>query len=126
MQAFLQCFAALVLGVLSGFDRLRFRGTLRLLANSLGMLRFLGRNKVLLKDCSDYMQDVSRQLRERTEALAQRLDRPLVYLPSSVSSKEQLARDIAGRDGIQRGLIAVQPDHRIRVLNRKELTRYCR
>lgn len=26
----------------------------------------------------------------------------------------------------QRGLIAVQPDHRIRVLNRKELTRYCR
>jgi CRP-like cAMP-binding protein len=26
----------------------------------------------------------------------------------------------------QRGLIAVQPDHRIRVLNRKDLTRYCR
>jgi len=25
----------------------------------------------------------------------------------------------------QRGLIAVQPDHRIRVLNRKDLTRYC-
>jgi hypothetical protein len=26
----------------------------------------------------------------------------------------------------QHGLIAVQPDHRIRVLNRKDLTRYCR
>jgi hypothetical protein len=26
----------------------------------------------------------------------------------------------------QRGTIAVQPDHRIQVLNRKDLARYCR
>jgi hypothetical protein len=37
MQAFLHRFGHLVLGVLSGFDRLFFRGTLRNLAYPLGL-----------------------------------------------------------------------------------------
>jgi|SRR5262245_3095193 len=107
MQAFVQRFGSLVLGTLSGFDRLRFRGTLRMLANPAGMARFLQSQRVLLKDCSDYMADLSRQLRLRTEAAVADTGRPLVYLPSSASSKEQLARDIAQRDGVESGLIAV-------------------
>ena len=107
MQHFLQRFGSLVLGTLSGFDRLRFRGTFRLLANQPGMLRFLNSNHILLKECSDYMEDISRQLRQRSEALAQSLGRPLVYLPSSGTCKEDVAREIAQRDGVSAGLIAV-------------------
>jgi hypothetical protein len=76
MNPFLQRFGPLVLAVLSGFDRLRFRGTLRLLANQPGLSRFLGSNRVLLKDAADYMEDLSRQLRLRSEALAERAGRP--------------------------------------------------
>ena len=37
MNRFLQCYGADITGVLSGFDRLRFRGTLRLIANPRGL-----------------------------------------------------------------------------------------
>jgi len=107
MLSFLQRFASLVLGVLIGFDRVRFRGTLRMLANTSGMYRFLSSNKILLKNCSDYMHDVSRQLGARTEALALLHARPVVYLPSYTTSKEAVARDIAERDHVREGLIAV-------------------
>ena len=42
MDQFLQQHAASVTGAVSGWDRLRFRGTLRMLANVTGLSRFLG------------------------------------------------------------------------------------
>src|SRR5207302_6484471 len=39
-----------IAGVLSGFDRLIFRGTLRSLAHVAGMQTYLAMNKILLKD----------------------------------------------------------------------------
>ena len=48
MKSFLQRHHRQILGVLSGFNRLRFRGTLRTLANVPGVLSYLlahqGRN----------------------------------------------------------------------------------
>ena len=41
MKSFLQRFGALILGVLHGFDRLRLRGSKRLLCNPPGVGRFL-------------------------------------------------------------------------------------
>ena len=41
MEAFPSKHANDVIGVLSGFDRLVFRGTLRMLAHHLGMQRYL-------------------------------------------------------------------------------------
>jgi hypothetical protein len=37
-------------GALYGFDRIRFRGTRRFLANVTGMMNFLWHQQVLLKD----------------------------------------------------------------------------
>jgi hypothetical protein len=127
MQHFLQRFGSHVLGVLSGFDRLRFRGTLRMLANQAGLSRFLSHHKILLKDCTAYLEGISHQLRLRTEALANQHARPLVYLPSSATSKEQTARDIAQRDGISSGLICVlscvEPCQSYRVLGNRATQR---
>ena len=62
MQSFVQRFAGLILGVLSGFDRLRFRGTKRWLAHPKGLFGFLGQRGVLLKDFGTYAADTSQQV----------------------------------------------------------------
>jgi len=50
VEAFLSKHANAVIGVLSGFDRLVFRGTLRMLAHRAGMAAYLWGARVLLKD----------------------------------------------------------------------------
>ena len=95
------------MGSLSGFDRLVFRGTLRRLLYPQGMdycLAFLG---VLLKDFAQYVLQVTARLKEASLAAARRADRPIQYLASSQTSKEDLARKIAARDRLAEGLICV-------------------
>jgi hypothetical protein len=107
MKRFIQQHADQISGVLSGFDRLRFRGTLRWLAYTQGMQGFLNYAGVLLKDFKTYVQGVTDQVRSATERLAKDAGRPLIYLDSPRISKEEKARQIAERDGIQEGLVCV-------------------
>jgi hypothetical protein len=55
MQAFVQRFAGLVLGVLLGFDRWRFRGSRRRLCYPQGVLSYLSYVSVLLKDSTSLL-----------------------------------------------------------------------
>jgi hypothetical protein len=107
MQNFVQRFASHVSGVLSGFDRLRLRGTKRLCASLRGMSQYLWQRRIPLKDFTAFAQQTTATLRQGIEQQAQQLQRPLLYLSSSRPSKEQLALDIARRDGITAGLIGV-------------------
>ena len=59
MDKFLQRFGANVIGHLSGFDRLRFRGSIRRLCYPEGILSFLCWVKVLLKDFGDYAESTT-------------------------------------------------------------------
>jgi hypothetical protein len=96
-----------VLGMLSGFDRLRLRGTLRRIANVQGMATFLSRQRVLLKDFREYVQDATARVKQATEAVAATQGRPVVYLARPSDDKDALAREIAARDRIETGLICV-------------------
>jgi hypothetical protein len=96
-----------VIGEVSGFDRLVLRGTLRMLAVTSGMMYYLQRLGVLLKEFGDLVERKSKQLKEASLAEARRLGREIRYLPSAAVSKEQIALEIARRDGIDRGLVAV-------------------
>jgi hypothetical protein len=107
MKSFVQTLAGLVFGVLSGFDRLMFRGHLRELAYPGGMLRYCNFNGVKLVDFGKHAERLTGQLMEASEAQAKRLDRPIEYLASPKLRKEDHARAIARRDGIEQGLIAV-------------------
>ena len=107
MHPFLDRYAADVLGMLSGFDRLRLRGTLRRIANGHGMATYLGDRHVLLKDFGEYVQDATTRVKQATEAVAAAQGRPVVYLARPSDDKEALARAIAARDGIETGLICV-------------------
>ena len=107
MQEFIAKHRDDITGVLSGFDRLVFRGTLRSLSHTDGMLTYLAMNKVLLKDFGRHVQQVSEQLKQASLAEAGRLGRPVRYLDSSGIDKEALAKEIAAQDGIRQGLIGV-------------------
>ena len=107
MEQFLSKHADAVIGTLSGFDRLVFRGTLRMLAHRSGMMGYLWAVRVLLKDFASHAQALTRQLKDASEALARRTARPIRYLASSAVSKEDIARKIARADGIERGLICI-------------------
>jgi hypothetical protein len=92
---------------LSGFDRLIFRGTLRQIAYVDGLKRLLWKRQVLLKDFGKFAGDLTVRLKEASCRNATQSGRPIQYLPSSQTSKEDIARDIARRDRIDDGLIAV-------------------
>lgn len=115
MHTFLTRHEREVKGTLSGFDRVRFRGTLRWLANLKGMEVWLSVSSVLLKDFKDYARGLTDQIKQATQQLAEEAGRPLHYLASSRLRKEDLAREIAKRDAIIAGLVcvltAVEPCH---------------
>ncbi len=107
MERFIERHQNRVIGVLSGFDRVLFRGTLRSLSYLQGMDKFLGSQHVLYKDFGAFAQDLSDQIKAQAEAVAQQHQRPLRYLESAQESKEDIARAIMEKDGIHEGLVCV-------------------
>jgi len=107
MNNFIREYAGSVRGVLSGFDRLVLRGSLRSPAFQLGIMGYLWRKQVLLKDYAKHAEQTTALLKEGSLAKAHKLGREIRYLPSSQTSKEDVAREIARRDGITDGLIGV-------------------
>jgi hypothetical protein len=107
MQSFLTRHASEVKGTLSGFDRVRFRGTLRWLANLPGMSVWLSHVGVLLKDFTGYAMGLTERIKAGTRELAEKAGRPVEYLPSAALRKEDYARDIAEREGVSEGLVCV-------------------
>lgn len=78
MEHFIEKYQENTLGVLSGFDRLVLRGTVRSLAFTAGMMSFLSRMGVLLKDFGAYVQKTSERLKEASCEAARRLERPII------------------------------------------------
>jgi hypothetical protein len=113
MNEFVQRQAESVIGFLSGFDRLLFRGTIRLLANARGLMSYLWSRQVLLKELGDWSQQLTEELRSASKQVMVDAGRTVQYLPGASASKEDLARAIARREGITRGpvclLEAVEP-----------------
>jgi len=105
--AFINRFGDSITGVLSGFDRLRLRGTLRHLFQPTVMEAYLNACHVLIKDFSTFAQGLTARIKAAAYASAEQAGRPFRYLSSSQVSKEALARQIAQADGITTGLIAI-------------------
>jgi len=107
MKSFLARHASKIKGVLHGFDRIRFRGTLRWLAYKEGLMKWLSRRSVLLKDFKEYAMSLTEQMRAETERIAEAAQCPIIYLHSSTTSKEDLAKQIAADNGVREGLVCV-------------------
>ena len=107
MERFVTRHAGRIAGILSGFDRMIFRGTLRSLSYPAGLEAFLATRRVLLKDFGRFAQRVSDRVKQHAETLARTQGRPFEYVASAATSKETIARAIMTRDGITDGLICV-------------------
>jgi len=107
MSQFIQKYDEKVTGTLSGWDRVVFRGTLRMLCFVDGMMGYLARIGVLLKDFGEHAQAMTQRLIAVSLAAAEDAQRPVRYLPSSKTRKDEFARNIARDDDIQDGLICV-------------------
>lgn len=107
MKSFLAGHRSEIKGVLSGWDRLRMRGTLRLISSLRGMAAYITVNNIWLKHFRDWAMALTDQLRASTEHITETTGRPTEYLSSSQLRKEDRAKEIAERDRITRGLICV-------------------
>jgi hypothetical protein len=107
MKKFIQRFADKVIGVLSGWDRLVLRGTLRPIAFWAGMMVFLWEKQVKLQNFGRYVFKISQSVKEASCREAEPRKRPVIYLGSSKTDKADLAQQIAREDRVEKGLIAV-------------------
>ena len=107
MKRFIQRFGDKVIGTLSGFDRLVFRGTLRRIGYLVGMKDFLWHNDILWKDFGQYAEEVTKRLKEESAEIARKQNREWIYLSSSKTDKEAVARTVMEKHDIQEGLIAI-------------------
>ncbi len=107
MESFIQRYADKIIGQVSGWDRVRFRGTVLLLANAAGLGKFLACTRRWLKDFKHHALDLSQRVRQASLQVAAEAGRPVVYLQDPGVCKEDLAREIQARDRIRKGLICI-------------------
>ncbi len=107
MQEFIARHRDVVVGGLSGFDRVLFRGVLRSICCVSQLQQVLSIKGILLKDFGRQAQAWSQRVATHAQAVAAQAGRRYVYLPSAATDKEDLARQIVEREGIEQGLICV-------------------
>jgi hypothetical protein len=96
-----------ILGTLSGFDLILFRGTLLSISYRDGMDRFLGAQDVLYTEFGDFTEDLTDQIKAHAHRIAEAHDRPYIYLESAGESKDELVRQIIDRDQVTKGLVCI-------------------
>jgi hypothetical protein len=107
VDAFLQRHRDEIQGVLSGCDRVLFRGTLRSISYLDGMERLLASYRISYQRFGEFAERVSGRLKQHAQQLAEKHRRPFVYLESAAESKEDYARSIVERDNVRQGLACV-------------------
>lgn len=108
METFLQQFGSKIKGVLTGFDRIVFKGCLRHLAYAEGATKFLARRGVLNKDYKAWMLEQSAALVASCERLAQaKTGERIAHIASLRERKEELAHARMREKGVVSGLVGV-------------------
>ena len=107
MNAFLHRFGGLVLGMLSGLDRLVLRGKLCFLYSPNGMNKYLDVNGVLRKDFEAHTRGVTQQVLQASLIERAKASGQFRYLGSSNSDKNEVARGFAAEHRVREGLVCV-------------------
>ena len=93
-------------GVITGFDRIVFKGHLRPLCHTAGMTTFLHVSKVLYKDYNSWIGGKSAIICQEAEAYTKnRCGSSIPYLSSHNMRKEALVQEHQIKTGIKEGLI---------------------
>jgi hypothetical protein len=108
MDTLLHRFGSLVKGVITGFDRIVFKGQIRPILFALGMQNFLGAHGVLNKDYKDWVTNQSKKIIEHADKYSQDVfGHKAVYISSLHVRKEELAHEQKKKLGIDSGLVGI-------------------
>jgi hypothetical protein len=105
MDKFLSQYNESIVGTLSCFDRIVFKGHLPL-GWPEAMERFLSTQGLLIKDFGRFVNQQSERIRLHAEATAAQAGRPYIYLRGN-ERKEDLVKRIIQRDALREGLVCV-------------------
>ena len=106
MDTFLQRFGDKIKGVITGFDRIVFKGCIRPLMFAEGAMSFLRFRGVLNKDYKDWVMKQSAAMVEAAERYARSVSgRGIDPIRSSKERKEELAHARQRERGVKEGLI---------------------
>jgi hypothetical protein len=100
-------FSTVCTAAIAGWDRLRLRGSLRPLFSPNWMTGYLRAARVKLTDFKSFAQVLTDQVIDAAKAAAAKARRPYWFIRSSLTDKLDWARELAQRDRITEGLIAV-------------------
>ncbi len=124
MQQFIEKYGSQIQGVVTGWDRLVLRGSLRRLNYGCwdkhlgalvakGMEEYRWQNKLLFKDYAQHVKQASEHVKRESLEPFRRHNLPIVFLRSPSVDQDQLARRLAAEQGIESGLVcgssAVEP-----------------
>src|SRR5438093_4331244 len=99
--------AASIEGSLTTVDRLIVHGHIISFFKPQGFPAFLLRQGIRPSDFGAYVRKATQRLTAHIGRVAEEAKRPLIWQPGVVHGKEQLAREIAKRDGVTQGLVCV-------------------
>jgi len=105
MKEFIRKYEDRIHGALSCFDRMLFRGYLPIMSGW-AMAGFLDRLHQDFSSLKPFLLENSERVKNHAIAMAQKHGRPFRYLASNIK-KEEAARELAQRDGIQHGLVCI-------------------
>ena len=108
MDSLLNKFGSLVKGVITGFDRIVYKGTILPIAYAAGMSYFLMTQNVLNKDFKTYAMAQSKKIVESANEISRRLcGCDTIFISSSNDRKESIAHKRQEETGVKEGLIGV-------------------
>lgn len=108
MRKLIERFGRVVKGILTGFDRIVFKGSILPLAHEEGAMSFCGRRGILNKDYKRWMMGQTESLVEAVDRYAQEQSgQPIVHQNTWRHDKDELARKRKEAEGIETGLIGV-------------------
>jgi hypothetical protein len=123
LNEFISRYKEQISGVLTGFDRLVFRGNLGI-HHEAGMKGYLWANKIAWKEYGRHVDEVSDRVKQASLQPIRDCQRPVQHLYNGKDSKEKMARAIAQRDGITAGPVcaftAVEPGFSGRVQGNRQ------
>ncbi len=99
MKSFLARFGSLFSLVLSGFDRLRFRGESRVLNNARGVDRYLYEQKIKSVNFKQYAEELTKRLSSQTEVPARAEGVPIKQFNSPRIDKQESALELPREHG---------------------------
>lgn len=102
-HAFLRKHQDKIVGVLSCFDRLIFRGHLSL-SYPRGLEGFLHQQDVLFKDFKHYAPKIAERIKEHVKGLVEKAGAPFRHLPKKERMEEEARRRVA-EQGLREGIV---------------------